>query len=74
MYKEVLRTMNSEAFMASLALIVFFTFFVLVLFDAWRKSREEVEHLEHLPLEGEEPDGVEATAGVSAGTPPVAHV
>ncbi|MBI1193735.1 MAG: hypothetical protein GC205_11260 [Bacteroidetes bacterium] len=54
MYKEILRTMNTEAFMASLALIVFFTFFVLVLFDAWRKSREEVEHLEQLPLDGGE--------------------
>jgi cbb3-type cytochrome oxidase subunit 3 len=51
MYKEILRTMNTEAFMASLALIVFFVFFVLVLIEAWRKSKEEVYHLERLPLE-----------------------
>ena len=67
MYKEVLRTMNTEAFMASLALIVFFTFFVLVLFDAWRKSREEVEHLEHLPLDGgETAPGEKAAAQANA--------
>jgi cbb3-type cytochrome oxidase subunit 3 len=54
MYKEILRTMNSEAFMASLALIIFFVFFVLVLVEAWRKSKEEVQHLERLPLEDDE--------------------
>ncbi len=37
--------------MASLALLVFFTFFVIVLYDAWRKSSDEIHHLENLPLE-----------------------
>jgi len=67
MYKEILRTMNTEAFMASLALIVFFAFFLLVLVDVWRKSREEVEHLEHLPLDGgETAPGTEAAPSAKA--------
>jgi cbb3-type cytochrome oxidase subunit 3 len=67
MYKEILRTMNTEAFMASLALIVFFAFFVLVLFDAWRKTRAEVEHLEHLPLDGgETAEAVDSRTAASA--------
>ena len=51
MYKEILRTMNTEAFMASLALIVFFIFFLLVIIEAWRKSPEEIDELGQLPLD-----------------------
>ena len=51
MYKDILRTMDAEAFRAALTLGVFFVFFLGVLWEAWRKPNEEIKHLEDLPLD-----------------------
>ncbi len=54
MYKEVLRSMEGVELFPSISLILFFTFFLLLVVYLVRSGKDKWEDAAHLPLETEE--------------------
>ncbi len=53
MYKEVLRSIENIEIWPVIALAIFFTFFVLLLWKVFSTSKEKIEYVENLPLHDE---------------------
>ena len=61
MYKYVLRSMEGVEVFPSISLILFFTFFVLLVAYIIRKGKPYWEAAAHIPLESEQPNEGEHT-------------
>ena len=56
MYKEILSSLDQAAIFAIVAILIFFTFFVLLFFRVITLDKKHIQHMAEMPLRDEAPD------------------